>query len=110
MQSLIFKHTAAQRTLTLARPMVAMMNQPMMCFAAKGPLNEKEKGDEKQFFNKEDEKLLKNLLKKVQTVSKASAEGTEKSQDALKKLFKEHKISEDNEEFFNALLEWRTKP
>jgi hypothetical protein len=76
-----------------------------------GPLDGKEKGDEKQFFNKEDEKLLKGLLKKVQNQAKASEqtpEEVEKSQAALKKLFKDNKIEESaNQTFFNALLEWK---
>lgn len=86
---------------------------PMMSFATKSsnPLGGKEKGDEKQFFNKEDEKLLKGLLKKMQQQAKA-AEGTpeqsEKSVTALKDLFKKHKIDQEgNKAFFEALVDWK---
>ncbi len=85
---------------------------PVAHFASKGPLDTKEKGDEKQFFNKEDEKLLKNLLKKVQVQSKAPAEGTTEqavqAEKALKDLFKKHKIDADtNKAFYDALVDWR---
>ena len=81
-----------------------------MSFASK-PLSEKERGDEKQFFNKEDEKVLKNLLKKLQTQSKqaeATEETIEKSATTLTKLFKDHKIIEaENKDFFEALIQWK---
>jgi len=37
---------------------------------ASGPLDDKSKGDEKVFFNKEDQKVLNALLKKMQTQAK----------------------------------------
>ena len=105
MQSLIAKTV-------LRESLVAARFTPVRAFAAKsGPLEGKEKGDEKQFFNKEDEKVLKNLLKKMQTQTKqaeSAEENTEKSASSLKKLFKDHKLSEaDNKEFFQALLDWK---
>jgi len=41
----------------------------MASFATKkgGPLDHKEKGDEKVFFDKSDQEALKKLLKKLQT-------------------------------------------
>jgi hypothetical protein len=46
-----------------------------MNFANK--FSDKEKGDEKVHFNKEDEKLLKNLIKKMQTQAKQAEKAPE---------------------------------
>ena len=86
----------------------------MAAFATKkGPLDGKEKGDEKVFFDKEDQQALKKLLKKLQDQEKqVKAEETEseKHAAALKKLFGNHKIDPDtNKDFFEGLLEWRKK-
>lgn len=105
MQSLI-KNTVAIRS--SVRALTAAV--PAMNFATK-PLDGKEKGDEKNYFNKEDEKVLKNLLKKMSAQAKAAEQAPEevqKSEAALQKLFKQHKL-EENKEFFNALLEWKNK-
>ena len=102
MQSLLVK--SAARALARDTRMVACMS------FSSNPLGSKEKGDEKQFFNKEDEKVLKDLLKKMQAQAKKAEapENTEKSATALKKLFKSHKLSEtDHKAFFDALLEWK---
>lgn len=109
MQSLIAKTVLRDSVLAARTGLYAV---PAMSFAAKsGPLAGKEQGDEKQFFNKEDEKVLKNLLKKMQTQSKqaeSAEENSEKSATALKKLFKDHKISEaENKDFFQALIDWK---
>ena len=82
-----------------------------MSFAVK-PLADKERGDEKAHFNKEDEKLLKNLLKKVQIQAKQSEHTpaeVAKSNASLKKVFKDHKIDEANQEFFEALVNWKNQ-
>ena len=106
MQSLIAAKRVASQSL---RPMM-IARVPSMSFAGK-PLGDKERGDEKVFFNKEDEKVLKNLLKKMQTQAKqgeATPAEAEKSTANLKKLFKTHKLDETaNKEFFDALLEWK---
>ena len=103
MQSLLVK--SAARAIARDTRMVACMS------FSSNPLGSKEKGDEKQFFNKEDEKVLKDLLKKVQGQAKKAEAGemnTEKSATALKKVFKAHKLSEtDHKAFFDALLEWK---
>ena len=76
-----------------------------------GPLDDKSKGDEKVFFNKEDQKVLNNLLKKMQTQAKQqAAELPEKHCESLNKLLKDHKINPDeNKEFVDALLDWKKK-
>ena len=52
-------------------------------------------------------------MKKLQDQEKqikAEDAGVEKHSTALKKVFKDHKISEDEKkDVFNALLEWRKK-
>ena len=68
MQSLIFKNTIR---FNLARPAaVQLVQAPYAQFAATSTKNnEKALGDEKNFINKEEEKLLKELIKKVQKVA-----------------------------------------
>lgn len=92
MQNLIVKRVATFSA-------VRAVSLPMATFATKkaGPLDGKEKGDEKVFFDKEDQAALKKLLKKLQDqekVIKAEEENADKHQKGLKKLFKDHHISE----------------
>ena len=106
MQNLInFTKTAAVRTMR-----ATMIAQPSATFSK---IADKERGDEKNFFNKEDEKLLKGLLKKVAAQSKAAEQAPEvgqKSADALKDLLKKHKIDEaTHQELFNSLIDWKNK-
>ena len=70
MQSFIAKRV-------IQRSAVAPLTQayPAMNFVNK--FSDKEKGDEKVHFNKEDEKLLKNLIKKMQTQAKQSEKAPE---------------------------------
>jgi hypothetical protein len=86
----------------------------MATFATKkGPLDGKEKGDEKVFFDKEDQAALKKLLKKLQDQEKqvkAEDETASKHELSLRNLFKDNKIDEDkNKDLFKDLLEWRKK-
>ena len=80
---------------------------PCRMFAA-DPIKGKEKGDEKVFFNKEDEKVLRNLMKKLQAQTKATElapKEAEKQCADLQKIFTAHKI--DNKALFDALVEWK---
>ena len=105
----------AKCSLMTARSAVTMTAVPRMTFAAttkKSTLEKKEVGDEKNYFNKEDEKLLKGLLKKMQNVQKAEETSTADSEKKLTALFKKHNVAADgaNAEFFKALLEWKNQP
>ncbi len=104
MQSLITKRILGTRVMTSALPIATFATK-------KGPLDHKEKGDEKVFFDKEDQAALKKLLKKLQDQEKLQkSDGAEKHTDQLKKLFKDHKIDEAaHSDFFEALVEWRKK-
>ena len=106
MQSLIVKRSTAM-AMKGTKTMVTVSN---FTFAS-GPLDDKTKGDEKVFFNKEDQKVLNALLKKMQTQAKQqAADLPEKHCEALTKLLKEHKINPDeNKDFVNSLLEWKKK-
>ncbi len=86
--------------------------QPMARFATKG-VKDKGVGDEKNFFTKEDQTALKNLLKKIHAqqveVTQEAKEGQSKydqSQAELKQLFKEHSVTY-TEEFATKLLNWK---
>ena len=73
-------------------------------------MKDKSKGDEKNFFTKEDQKALQSLLKKMQNQTKVLEKDEDKHADALKKVLKDHKINADeHKDFFDALLEWRKK-
>lgn len=93
--------------------MRASQNMVMMskCTFSSGPLDDKSKGDEKVFFNKEDQKVLNALLKKMQTQAKQqAAEVPAETCESLNKLLKSNKINpEENKEFVDALLEWKKK-
>jgi hypothetical protein len=65
MQSLLVK-----RTTSMAMRATQTMVQVSNFTFASGPLDDKSKGDEKVFFNKEDQKVLNALLKKMQTQAK----------------------------------------
>lgn len=106
MQSLIIKRTSAM-AMRATQTMVTVSN---FTFAS-GPLEDKTKGDEKVFFNKEDQKVLNALLKKMQNQAKQQAAELPKDQcESLNKLLKDHKINTDeHKEFVDALLEWKKK-
>ena len=107
MQSLIAKRVA---TMSVLRSSVSL---PVATFATKGPLDGKQKGDEKVFFDKEDQASLKKLLKKLQDQekqAKAEDETANKYEQSLRNLFKDNNIDEDkNKDLFKDLLEWRKK-
>ena len=106
MQSLIAKRTGAI-AVRASQTMVTVSN---FTFAS-GPLDDKSKGDEKVFFNKEDQKVLNALLKKMQTQAKQQAEALPAQHcESLNKLLKNHKINpEENKEFVDALLDWKKR-
>jgi hypothetical protein len=87
---------------------------PMATFTTKkSPLDGKEKGDEKVFFDKEDQAALRKLLKKLADQEKKVKDEDEtasKHEQSLRNLFKHNKIEEDkNKDLFMDLLEWRKK-
>jgi hypothetical protein len=107
MQSLILRRTTANI-------MARSSSIPLATFSTKkGPLDGKEKGDEKRFFDKEDQQALKKLLKKLQEqekVVKAEEKEVEKHEEELKKVFLKHKIDDkQHKDFFEALIDWRKK-
>ena len=110
MQSLVVKRVAALSTL---RASVMNMSQAVSFSTGgkKGPLDGKQKGDEKVFFDKEDQAALRKLLKKLndqEKQAKAEVGSIEKHEKALEKVFFDHKIDGDkHKDFFQALLEWR---
>jgi hypothetical protein len=65
MQSLIVKRTTSM-AMRATQTRVTVSN---FTFTT-GPLDDKSKGDEEVFFNKEDQKVLNALLKKMQTQAK----------------------------------------
>jgi hypothetical protein len=107
MQSLIFKRGGSM-AMRASQNMITTATQ--FSFAT-GPLDDKTKGDEKVFFNKEDQKVLNALLKKMQNQAKQqAAELPAQTCESLNKLLKSHKINpEENKEFVDALLDWKKK-
>ncbi|CDW83300.1 UNKNOWN [Stylonychia lemnae] len=88
---------------------VVTVQFPSAGFAAKDA-KEKSTGDEKNFINKQEQEILKNLLKKVSAQNKeAEAEkATRKTTELaeLKKLFGDHKAT-FNDKLGNDLYDWK---
>ena len=109
MQSLIAKRSGAFVALKASQQSAVISNVPAFFFAGDS-MKDKSKGDEKNFFTKEDQKALQSLLKKMQNQTKVLEKDEDKHADALKKVLKDHKINADeHKDFFDALLEWRKK-
>eukprot|EP00347_Sterkiella_histriomuscorum_P011244 403373192 len=74
---------------------------------AKSTIEKKATGDEKQFINKEEEKLLKGLLKKMKEEASETPEQRISEEKAeLKKLCSDHGIKYE-ESFAEALMHWK---
>jgi hypothetical protein len=88
------------------RSVAPLYVQPMATFSDK--LKDKGSGDEKIFFNKEDERALKKLLKKVkgQSSQVESTSSIETAEKELLKLIKEHNIK-SNSTLVGDLLQWK---
>ena len=107
MQSLIVKRSGAIAAL---RASTQQMTTTPAFFFAGDNMKDKSKGDEKNFFNKEDQKALQALLKKLQSQTKALEKDEDKHAESLKKVLKDNKINpDDNKDFVTALLDWRKK-
>lgn len=75
-------------------------------FATKN-LKEKASGDEKQYINKEEEKLLKNLLKKMkEDASESPEKRIQEDKAEIKKLCADHGIKYE-EELADKLIKWK---
>lgn len=74
-------------------------------------LDEKEKGDERLYFNKSDEQLLKDLIKKLhkQTDMVEPTElQTQLNREKLKEILGDHNIDgEKNKDFVEELIIWK---
>ena len=102
MQSLIFKQTMH---LNLTRPVLAQF--PYVQFAATTTKkNEKALGDEKNFINKNEEKLLKDLLKKVQKVNEPEEKKCETYSKEVKELCAKFNIKV-TDKLVNDLVNWK---
>ena len=70
---------------------------------------EKERGEEKLFFSRNDEKLLKNLLKKVQHQSdtvETDAERIQRAEKELSSICRKYKITA-NKNLVSDLFDWK---
>ena len=70
---------------SIPRTTSVMLRRPVAIASFSTTLKDKAKGDEKQFFNKQDAKLLADLLKKVSNQSDTApeAESIQKSEKEL---------------------------
>lgn len=70
-------------------------------------MKDKATGDEKNFINKEEEKLLKNLLKKLKDEASETPAKREKEQLAeIKDLCSQHKVPY-TDELAKELFDWK---
>ena len=72
-------------------------------------IKNKGSGDEKNYFNKHDEAMLKNLLKKMQNQTETVVSGDQRAKDAedeLLSLCKKHGVKA-NQGLLDDLLGWK---
>ena len=71
-------------------------------------IKEKGSGEEKNYFNKQDQAVLKNLLKKMSVQAESVSEEDKKHQheDQLIEICKKHGIKAQ-EALLNDLVEWK---
>ena len=87
--------------------LVTRTTLPAMRFSDK--LKDKERGDERQYFNREDERLLRNLLKKMDHQVDKNAVEEDKGERAhreLKDLFKKYDLK-SSDSFLQDLVDWK---
>ena len=91
-----------------SRPMFSM---PMRAFAGHG-LEDKAAGHEKSYFSKNDAKLLKKLVEKMdkrESLENAKKELHDSICDDLDDIFAEHKLdkTETHQLLYTELIEWK---
>ncbi|CAD8165428.1 unnamed protein product [Paramecium pentaurelia] len=72
-------------------------------------LKDKDKGDEKQFFSKEDQKLMSKLIKKMKEANEhpqASTSNSQEDKDELQKIFSRYKVNY-TDAMIEEILNWK---
>jgi len=106
MQSLI------KTTTLLANPTFRFMYMRSAAFATSSSKGKKDSslGQEKDFVNKQEQQLLKNLLKKVKEQAEKTSMTEEKKAEVadkeLKDLFTAHKVKH-NDQLIKELIAWK---
>ena len=72
-------------------------------------LDEKEKGDERIFFKRQEEERIRKLREKIGSQGQdASAIEAQRHQETLSSIFKQYDLDiQANKEFFNTLVDWK---
>ena len=72
-------------------------------------LDEKEKGDERIFFKRQEEERLRKLREKIGSQGQdASATERQRHQETLSAIFKQFDLDiQANKEFFDTLVDWK---
>ena len=91
---------------------VRMTQMPIMSFASNNPLEDKGKGHEKSYFSKNDAKLLKALVEKMEKREKLENEKKELHDsicDDLDDIFAENNLdkTEEHQLLYQELIEWK---
>ena len=99
---------AYKRAFTVAQPRVACAS--MRAFS--NQWKDKEIGEEKAYFSKQDAALLKNLVKKMEAreaMPSAASQEHDTHCDDLKAIFARHGLNKDERDslLWQELLEWR---
>jgi len=101
---------------TSQRMTMAVMRQPtvaypMRMFAADNKIGDKAKGDEKQYFSREDAKLLQNLMKKYEDREEevSHPERRQALCEDLISIFKKYGLDHSSKDaaLYHELLEWK---
>lgn len=102
-----------RRSLMLAQPRLLAPAVSMRAFSTKW--QEKERGEEKSYFSKQDAKLLKKLVEKMEARDELESETVQEHcavTDDLEQIFSNNGLSKDGKDslLWQELMEWkRTK-
>ena len=92
-----------------ARLSCAVVQQPLRCF---GKLEDIERGNEKSYFSKQDAKMLKKLVEKMESRDEQANEAVQEHcavSDDLEQIFVAHNMQKDGKDslLWQELMEWR---
>ena len=101
---------AIRRTFTLAQPRLLQPSLSVRAFSSKW--QEKERGEEKSYFSKQDAKMLKKLVEKME---KRDCQASEKAQehdamtDDLTQIFSANGLDKEGDHglLWQELMEWK---
>lgn len=105
---MMIKESLRKSTNVVMRAAVPVVSQRAFTGNTK-VLDEKEKGDERIFFKRQEEERLRKLREKLGSQGQdASAIEAQRHQETLSSIFKQYDLDiQANKEFFDTLVDWK---